>query len=120
MIKRCTTCGEAHYFPRSICPFCFSDKTVREEVQRRGHGLHLQPDAEVADRSLRDRLCDAEGRSVAADQHRRLRSGEGEDRPEGEGGVEANRRRPAAVLHAGLELTPFSLVGEGAQRKGAG
>ena len=28
MIKRCTACGEAHYFPRSICPFCFSDKTV--------------------------------------------------------------------------------------------
>jgi len=31
MIKRCTACGEAHYFPRSICPFCFSDKTVWEE-----------------------------------------------------------------------------------------
>jgi uncharacterized OB-fold protein len=31
MIKRCTTCGEAHYFPRAICPFCFSDKTVWEE-----------------------------------------------------------------------------------------
>ena len=31
LIKRCTTCGEAHYFPRSICPFCFSDKTVWEE-----------------------------------------------------------------------------------------
>jgi uncharacterized OB-fold protein len=28
LIKRCTACGEAHYFPRSICPFCFSDKTV--------------------------------------------------------------------------------------------
>src|SRR5258707_10344942 len=24
-------CGEPHYFPRSICPFCFSDKTVWEE-----------------------------------------------------------------------------------------
>ncbi len=31
LIKRCTACGEAHYFPRSICPFCFSDKTVWEE-----------------------------------------------------------------------------------------
>src|SRR4051812_35249805 len=31
MIKRCTACGEPHYFPRSICPFCFSDKTVWEE-----------------------------------------------------------------------------------------
>lgn len=27
MIKRCTACGEPHYFPRSICPFCFSDKS---------------------------------------------------------------------------------------------
>ena len=31
LIKRCTPCGEPHYFPRSICPFCFSDKTVWEE-----------------------------------------------------------------------------------------
>jgi uncharacterized OB-fold protein len=31
LIKRCTACGEAHYFPRSICPFCFFDKTVWEE-----------------------------------------------------------------------------------------
>ena len=28
MIKRCTECGEPHFFPRSICPLCFSDKTV--------------------------------------------------------------------------------------------
>ena len=32
MFKRCTACGEAHYFPRSICPFCFSDKTEWEEA----------------------------------------------------------------------------------------
>ena len=32
MIKRCTACGEPHYFPRSICPFCFSDKTVWEQA----------------------------------------------------------------------------------------
>lgn len=31
LIKRCNSCGEAHYFPRSICPFCFSDDTVWEE-----------------------------------------------------------------------------------------
>jgi uncharacterized protein len=31
LIKRCTACGDAHYFPRSICPFCFSDKTEWEE-----------------------------------------------------------------------------------------
>ncbi|XSC46360.1 Zn-ribbon domain-containing OB-fold protein [Bradyrhizobium sp. RDT10] len=32
LIKRCTACGEPHYFPRSICPFCFSDKTEWEEA----------------------------------------------------------------------------------------
>jgi uncharacterized OB-fold protein len=36
MIKRCTACGEAHYFPRSICPFCFSDKTVWEQSSGEG------------------------------------------------------------------------------------
>ena len=36
MIKRCTACGEAHYFPRSICPFCYSDKTVWEEASGEG------------------------------------------------------------------------------------
>jgi uncharacterized OB-fold protein len=36
MIKRCTACGDAHYFPRSICPFCFSDKTVWEESSGEG------------------------------------------------------------------------------------
>ncbi len=37
MIKRCTACGEPHYFPRSICPFCFSDKTVWEEASGEAH-----------------------------------------------------------------------------------
>src|SRR5947209_13444447 len=36
LIKRCTACGEAHYFPRSLCPFCFSDKTVWEESSGEG------------------------------------------------------------------------------------
>nr|GAJ35997.1 hypothetical protein MJ1552 [Bradyrhizobium sp. DOA9] len=36
MIKRCTACGEAHYFPRSICPFCYSDKTVWEQASGEG------------------------------------------------------------------------------------
>ena len=31
MIKRCTACGEAHWYPRALCPFCFSEKTVWEE-----------------------------------------------------------------------------------------
>jgi uncharacterized OB-fold protein len=31
LIKRCTACGEAHWYPRALCPFCFSEKTVWEE-----------------------------------------------------------------------------------------
>ncbi len=27
MIKKCTACGEPHFYPRNLCPFCFSDKT---------------------------------------------------------------------------------------------
>ena len=36
LIKRCTACGEPHYFPRTLCPFCFSDKTVWEESSGEG------------------------------------------------------------------------------------
>jgi len=28
MLKHCTACGEKHYYPRSICPLCGSDKTT--------------------------------------------------------------------------------------------
>lgn len=31
LIKRCTACGEAHWYPRTICPVCHSDQTVWEE-----------------------------------------------------------------------------------------
>jgi hypothetical protein len=31
LIKRCQACGKAHWYPRLICPFCFSDKTAWEE-----------------------------------------------------------------------------------------
>ena len=31
LIKRCTACGEAHWYPRAMCPFCHSDQTVWEE-----------------------------------------------------------------------------------------
>ena len=37
LIKRCKGCGEAHYFPRSICPFCFSDQT--EWQASKGEGV---------------------------------------------------------------------------------
>jgi len=27
LLRACTACGEWHFYPRVICPFCFSDKT---------------------------------------------------------------------------------------------
>ena len=27
LIKKCRACGEVHYYPRALCPFCFSDAT---------------------------------------------------------------------------------------------
>jgi len=27
MVKKCLACGEVHFYPRSTCPFCFSDRT---------------------------------------------------------------------------------------------
>ena len=36
LIKRCLVCNEPHYFPRAICPFCFSDQTAWEESSGEG------------------------------------------------------------------------------------
>lgn len=36
LIRRCLACNEPHFFPRTICPFCFSDNTAWEEVSGRG------------------------------------------------------------------------------------
>ena len=36
LLKRCTNCGEPHWYPRAICPFCGSDKTVWEESPGEG------------------------------------------------------------------------------------
>lgn len=27
LLKRCAACGEFHFYPRAICPLCFSDRT---------------------------------------------------------------------------------------------
>lgn len=32
LLKRCGQCGEAHFYPRPFCPFCFSDKTRWEDA----------------------------------------------------------------------------------------
>lgn len=36
LIKRCTACGKAHWYPRAICPFCLSAETVWEESPGEG------------------------------------------------------------------------------------
>jgi uncharacterized OB-fold protein len=36
MLKRCRACGEPHHYPRSICPFCFSDQTEWTQASGRG------------------------------------------------------------------------------------
>jgi uncharacterized protein len=36
LIKRCTACGEAHWYPRALCPFCLSAETVWEESPGEG------------------------------------------------------------------------------------
>jgi uncharacterized protein len=36
IIRRCTACGKAHWYPRVICPFCASEET--EWVEASGQG----------------------------------------------------------------------------------
>ena len=35
LIKKCTACGKSHYYPRAICPFCFSDETQWQRASGR-------------------------------------------------------------------------------------
>ena len=36
LIKECTSCGQPHYYPRSLCPFCGSDRTEWREASGKG------------------------------------------------------------------------------------
>jgi len=36
LVKRCRACGEAHHYPRALCPFCFSDETEWQEASGNG------------------------------------------------------------------------------------
>jgi len=36
LVKKCSACGELHFYPRNACPFCFSDKTEWQEVSGNG------------------------------------------------------------------------------------
>ena len=35
MLKRCTACGENHFYPRALCPFCFGET---EWIETKGAG----------------------------------------------------------------------------------
>jgi uncharacterized OB-fold protein len=36
LIKKCLACGDYHYYPRTFCPFCFSDRTEWHTASGRG------------------------------------------------------------------------------------
>jgi uncharacterized OB-fold protein len=36
LVKRCQDCGEHHHYPRSSCPFCFSERTEWREASGGG------------------------------------------------------------------------------------
>ena len=36
LVKYCNACSQYHWFPRTLCPFCFSDRTEWKEVSGRG------------------------------------------------------------------------------------
>jgi len=36
LVRKCTACNQAHHYPRTICPFCFSDKTEWVEASGKG------------------------------------------------------------------------------------
>ena len=36
LIKRCAACGESHWYPRALCPFCGSDRTEWQDSAGRG------------------------------------------------------------------------------------
>ncbi len=36
LVKRCKDCGEYHFYPRPICPHCFSDQTEWVEAKSTG------------------------------------------------------------------------------------
>ncbi len=36
LIKRCLDCGKAHFYPRALCPHCFSERTEWQEAKGTG------------------------------------------------------------------------------------
>ncbi len=35
-IPRCSDCGRSHWYPRALCPFCFSDRITWQDSTGRG------------------------------------------------------------------------------------
>ncbi|OUR75233.1 DNA-binding protein [Alphaproteobacteria bacterium 46_93_T64] len=36
LLKKCCSCGETHFYPRAICPYCFSSETEWYEASGKG------------------------------------------------------------------------------------
>ena len=36
LVRKCRSCGEAHHYPRTNCPFCFSDLTEWQKASGKG------------------------------------------------------------------------------------
>jgi len=36
LVRRCNACGRAHWYPRVVCPHCFSDRTDWERASGQG------------------------------------------------------------------------------------
>jgi uncharacterized protein len=36
LIKTCQDCGKPHFYPRTLCPFCFGERTVWQETAGTG------------------------------------------------------------------------------------
>ena len=36
MVGKCNACGKTHFYPRAICPYCFSDDTGLQQASGEG------------------------------------------------------------------------------------
>ena len=50
MLKKCGACGQAHHYPRAICPFCASDRTEWITAAGRGTGSRQRWEVGCMDR----------------------------------------------------------------------
>ena len=102
MIKHCKACGEAHYYPRAMCPFCVSDDTEWQTASGTGtiYTYSVMRRAEIPYAIAYVTLD--EGVTMMTN-HRRLRLRPAPHRPARQVGVQADRRRPARPdVHPGV------------------